>query len=508
MRLRALIERLAVRPSAYLSAAFLLGVANVLAFAPFGGFWLPLVTLPLFFFLLENRTPRQAAWSGFMFGFGWFAVGTYWLYVSLHVFGKVPLLVAILLMLALAAIMALYYALFAWLLNRFWPAVGARRYLLAAPALWVLVEWTRGWFLSGFPWFAVGYSQVDAWLVGFAPLGGVFLVSLAVVLLAGAVRLACISKPVLRGLAALVTVIVIGGGAGLHGVEWTDAGSAIRIAMVQGNVRQDEKWLPENRQPTMQKYWRLTERVSADADLVIWPEAAIPALYNQLETGYFHQVENELLRPGQRLITGTLVHERERGIFFNSAVVLGGDEHRFYHKRHLVPFGEYFPVPGFVRNWLRLMNLPYSDFEPGTGSNALRVSDTLTVAMMICYEAVFGSEVADGAGNADLLVNISNDGWFGDSIGPKQHFQVSRMRAAETGRALVRVTNTGLSGVVAHTARPLMQLPANQPQAELVTVERRSGMTPFVRFGALVFLLPCMLLLGCAVALRWRELKA
>lgn len=478
--MHALMARLLGNPRFRLLAASVLGALNVLAFAPFDLSWLPLLTLPLFFFLLEGESPRRAARLGLAFGFAWFAVGTHWLYISLHDFGGVPFLLAILLMLALALAMAAYYALFAWLLNRFWPTgegrADWRRYLLAAPALWTLIEWFRGWFLSGFPWFSLGYSQVDSWLVGYAPVGGVFLVSLAVVLLAGAVRIAVSSGPVLRAVAGVVVASVIGGGYLLQGLQWSEpTGETIRVALVQGNVPQDEKWLPENRIPTMEKYWRLTEEVVDEADLIIWPEAAIPVLYNQVEHTWFDRIENELLRPGQRLITGILTYDRERKVYHNSAVVLGGEERRFYHKRHLVPFGEYFPVPDFVRDWLRLMNLPYSDFESGEGSNALKVSDDLTVAMMICYEAVFGSEVADGADEAQLLVNISNDGWFGDSIGPKQHFQISRMRAIETGRPLLRATNTGISAVLDADGATLERLPEFEASSGVALVQLREG---------------------------------
>ncbi|MDX1444335.1 MAG: apolipoprotein N-acyltransferase [Gammaproteobacteria bacterium] len=491
-RLLALLGNFRIR----LLLAALLGAVNVLAFAPFDLVFIPVVVLPLFFFLLEGESPRRGAWLGFAFGFAWFAVGTHWLYISLHDFGGVPVILAIFLMLGLAAIMAGYYALFGWLLNRYWPATDWRRYLLAAPALWTLIEWARGWFLSGFPWFSMGYSQVDTWLVGYAPLGGVFLVSLAVVMLAAAIRVAVSASPVLRAVAGLIVASVIFGGYLLQGVQWTEpTGETIRVALVQGNVPQDEKWLPENRIPTMEKYWRLTEEVIDEADLIIWPEAAIPALYNQVENTYFDQIESELLRPGQRLITGILTYDAERRVYHNSAVVLGGEERRFYHKRHLVPFGEYFPVPDFVREWLRLMNLPYSDFEAGEGSNALKVSDDLTVAMMICYEAVFGGEVADGADEAQLLVNISNDGWFGDSIGPKQHFQIARMRSVENGRPLLRITNTGISALVEPNGKVVNRLPGFDAVSSVAgTSPRHGGMNVSAWWAALALLLPAIFL--------------
>ncbi|HEX7046439.1 MAG TPA: apolipoprotein N-acyltransferase [Gammaproteobacteria bacterium] len=490
--------------SAYLIAA-LAGAANVFAFAPFGAFFIPMLTIALLLKLIGLATPKHAARLGFAFGAAWFAGGMYWLYISLHDFGQAPVLLAVIIMLCLIAIMAAYYALFAWLVARFAPRMPSVRLLLFVPALWTLLEWTRGWFLSGFPWFALGYAQTDNWLAGYAPVAGVFGVSLVVMLLAGALALLTERGRVNRGVAIVMLLVVVAGGWLLQSVEWTRAaGEPVNVALMQGNVAQDKKWLPEMRVPTMQRYWRLTEE-SSGADLVIWPEAAIPALYWQLDEGFYRQVEDGLLSENQRLLTGTLVHELERDVYFNSAVVLGGDERRFYHKRHLVPFGEYFPVPDFVREWLRLMNLPYSDFETGTDGSALKISSSLSVAVMICYEAVFGEEVITALPEAELLVNISNDGWFGRSIGPLQHFQISRMRAIETGRWLLRATNTGVTAVVDHNGRVLERLPQFETAVLRADVQPREGATPYVRYGNVFVVLIALLLLAAGGLVAFRE---
>ncbi len=482
--------------SAYLIAA-LAGAANVFAFAPFGLFFLPILTVALLLVLAANAAPARAAKLGFAYGAAWFGGGMYWLYISIHVFGQAPALLAIVIMLCLIAIMAAYYALFAWLVARFAPRLPAARLLLFAPALWALLEWVRGWFLSGFPWFALGYAQTNNWLAGYAPVAGVFGVSLAVMLLAGSVALLPERGRVNRGVAITLLFAVPAGGWLLQTIEWTQpAGSPVQVALVQGNVAQDRKWLPETRMPTMQRYWRLTEE-NRDVDFIVWPEAAIPALYWQLDQGFYRQVEDNLLGESQRLLTGTLVHEFERDIYFNSAVVLGAAERRFYHKRHLVPFGEYFPVPDFVRDWLRLQGLPYSDFETGEDGSALKLFPGLSVAVMICYEAVFGQEAITALPEAALLVNISNDGWFGRSIGPLQHFQIARMRAIETGRWLLRATNTGVTAVVDHNGRVLERLPQFETAVLRADVQPREGATPYVRWGnAFLVLLALALLAG------------
>lgn len=482
--------------SAYLLAAFA-GAANVFAFDPFGVVFIPFLTVAILLRLLALATPARAAKIGFAYGAAWFAGGMYWLYISLHVFGEAPAILALLLMLALIAIMAGYYALFGWLIARFAPRKPWLRLLVFAPALWALLEWIRGWFMSGFPWFALGYSQTDTWLAGFAPVAGVFGVSLVVMAIAGGVVLQFRSGHANRVAGIVVIVVLVAGGWLLEHVQWTQpSGESLSVALMQGNVRQDQKWLPESLLPTMQRYWSLTDEHSEDVDLVVWPEAAIPALYHQLDQGFFAQLEEEQLAPSQRLLTGTLVREPERRVYFNSAVVLGGEARRFYDKRHLVPFGEYFPVPDFVRRWLRLMNLPYSDFETGSDGSALKISPDLSVAVMICYEAVFGEELITALPEAELLVNISNDGWFGRSIGPLQHFQISRMRAIETGRWLLRATNTGVTAIVDERGHVLERLPQFETSVLRGEVQPRSGATPYVQFGNwLVATLAAVLLL-------------
>lgn len=466
---------------AYLAAA-LAGAANVFAFAPFGWFFIPFLSVALLLLLVDAGSPRRAAKFGLVFGAPWFGGGMYWLYISLHDFGQAPALLALSIMVALMLVMAAYYALFCWLLVRYAPAQHAGRFVVFAPAAWLLLEWIRGWFLSGFPWFALGYSQTDSWLAGYAPVAGVFGTSFFVALAAGA--LALLVKGVRRDkVVAVVLLLAIPlGGWFLQAVEWTQPGGSLRVALMQGNVAQDQKWEPDALIPTMQKYWALTEN-APDVDLFVWPEAAIPALYHQLDRGYYAQVEDELLQSEQRLLTGTLVHDFDKRVYYNSAVVLGASERRFYSKRHLVPFGEYFPVPAFVREWLRLMNLPYSDFETGTDGSALKISPDLSVAVMICYEAVFGEELITALPEADLLVNISNDGWFGRSIGPLQHFQVSRMRAIETGRWLVRATNTGVSAIVDEHGKVLERLPQFETRVLEGDVQLREGATPYVKMG-------------------------
>lgn len=505
--MRNLLASLPQHPAAYLLAT-LAGAANVFAFAPFGWFVIPVITVALLLWLIDAAAPRRAAKLAFVFGAAWFAAGNYWIFISLHVFGQAPVVLALVVMLCLFAIMGAYYGLFAYLLVRFAPRQPLARYLLFAPALWVLLEWMRGWFLSGYPWFALGYSQTDAWLGGgYAPVAGVFGVSWLVAVLAGAAWLLCFAPVREKIIGVVLLLLVPAGGYVLQDVQWTRTfGEPVSVAMMQGNIAQDQKWLPENQVPTMQRYWSMTEEHN-EVDLIIWPEAAIPALYHQLDRAFYAQLEAELLNVDQRLLTGTLVHDYRDNVYFNSAVVLGAEERRFYHKRHLVPFGEYFPVPDFVRDWLRLMNLPYSDFETGEDGSALQINSDLHVAVMICYEAVFGEELITALPEANLLVNISNDGWFGRSIGPLQHFQISRMRAIETGRWLLRATNTGVTAVVDQRGNVIERLPQFETGVLRASVQPRQGVTPYVRYGNVLMVLIALFALLVAALIKGRESK-
>ncbi len=468
----------ASRPRVF--AALIAGAALPLAFAPFG--WHPVAVLSpaALWWLWEGLDPRSSARIGFAWGAGAFLSGTYWLYISIHVFGEAPLAVAIFLMLGLVAIMALYPALVGYLCGRVGGG-GAARWVLLLPGAWTVAEWLRGWFASGFPWLSLGYSQTDAWAGGYAPVAGVYGVGLAVALLAGAALTLLRGRRVERVVALVVAGVVLAGGKLLGERGWTEpTGRTVDVALVQGAVPQDRKWLPEQREPTKALYRRLSV-ASAGADLVVWPEAAIPAVAHE-ELDYLAAVEADLRGRGTDLMLGMLEQDPSTGGYFNSLIVLG-DAPGVYRKRHLVPFGEYFPVPDFVRDWMRLMSLPYVDISSGPARPAPLVAAGEPLALSICYEDAFGAEQRSFLPAATLMVNVSNDAWFGDSIAPHQHLQIARMRAMEARRYLLRATNTGISAVI----RPDGRLAAASPQFETdvleAAVEPREGATPWARRG-------------------------
>ena len=478
--------------------AVIAGAALPLSFAPFGYWWLAPVLMALLFVLIEGESGRERARRGFWFGVGTFSTGTYWLYISIHDFGGVAPPIAVALCGALILLMAVYLAAWGLLTALVAYREPAWQLLAVLPASWVGVEWVRGWLFSGFPWLSLGYGQIDGPLAAWAPLAGVHGLSLVVVLCAGALALLATGPNPAR-LAALAVLAVIGGGTALlTGRDWTaPAGDPMNVALVQGGISQDRKWLLEELETTKALFLELTVDLD-EADLIIWPEAAIPALAHEEED--FLLSLGELMKArNQELILGILTFDFGTGEFRNSLVTIG-ESRGVYHKRHLVPFGEYFPVPDFIRNVLRLMNLPYTDIAPGLEGQRSLLARGIALAPSICYEDAFGDELRDFLPEAGLLVNVSNDGWFGDSIAPHQHLQMARFRALESGRYMLRSTNTGITAVIDSRGGIVAQ--GEQFRAVVVTaaVQPRTGATPWVRFGNWPVLATSVLLLVIAAA--------
>ncbi|WP_241546792.1 apolipoprotein N-acyltransferase [Thiohalobacter thiocyanaticus] len=487
------------------------GAGLPLAFAPFDVSVLAIILPALLLVLLPERRPRRALGLGYLFGLGWFGLGVSWVHISIHEFGGTPLAAALLVAALLVAFLALFPALAAWLTVRLAPTAGWPRYLLAAPAAWVLAEWLRGWLFTGFPWLLAGYTQLDSPLAGFAPVLGVYGVGLLLLLTAGALAAGIrIRRNGLRvGLLFLVMTLWLGG-ALLQRQDWTrPTGAALEVSLIQGNIAQDRKWQEAWQRATLARYLGLSRQEWGDperqVDLVIWPETAIPAFYHQIEDGFLRQLRRETRQAGSELLVGIPVLDREHWAYYNAVMRVGGED-SFYFKRHLVPFGEYLPLRDWLGTLLQVMPLPVADFSAGTADQTLLQVRGHPVGVSICYEVIFGAELIAALPEARLLVNVSNDAWFGDSLAPHQHLQMARMRALETGRELLRATNTGISAVIDHRGG----LRARGPQFEVAVVrarvQPREGATPYVQRGDLpvLLLVAGMLLLGYAVRYRYK----
>jgi len=457
-------------------AFFAAGAMLTTAFAPLGLYAMaPLIVLPLLAACLHAR-PREAARLAFWFGAGLFLFGTYWLYTSIHVFGEAPLWIAVALMVCLVVIMAWYFAAIAWLIATL-AAADPWRLVAVAPAGWVAIEWFRGWFLTGFPWMSIGYSQVDSPLAGWLPVFGVYGASFLVVLSASAAFAVRERRGLQRWGAVTVVILPWIAGAGFQAVQWSEpSGSPRKTTIVQGGVSQDQKWLREQFAITLDLYHSsiLSHR---DSELIVWPEVAIPAAIDQVE-GYLELLQLDLERQQQTLLLGIL--ERDGDDIYNSVLMLDGDTRQVYRKRHLVPFGEYFPVPDRVREWMRLMSLPHSDMTPGELEQPLlRTADGDRLAVAICYEDAYGAEQLYALPDATILINVSNDAWFGDSIAPHQHLEIARVRALEAARYVVRATNNGISAFIGARGELLQTAPQFEYATLTMEVVPMTGATPY-----------------------------
>jgi apolipoprotein N-acyltransferase len=492
-----------------LALAALAGAVLPLAFAPFEQFWVAPLSYAALFYLWRDAPPRRALLVGFVYGCSSFGVGTYWTFIAVRVFGEAPLAVALFLTIGLTVVLAGFVAVAGYATARWFGTRGARVWLGAMPALFVLTEWLRGFLFTGFGWLSAGYSQTDTWLMGYAPLAGLPAMSLAVLLTAGALVTLVLGTARERAAAGALVVVVWGIGFAVHEHEFTQPRAEARtVALVQGAITQDLKWKPEQLAGTLSLYSGLTLQ-NAGTDLIVWPEAAIPTLIEYM-SGYLGNLRSALAKSGSTVLLGILrlPPNDDTSEEFQNILVALTDPLQIYVKRHLVPFGEYFPVPGFVRDWMRYMNLPTGDAIPGAPDQPPLDAAGERVAITICYEDVFGAEQLHYLPEATLLVNVSNDAWFGHSIAPHQHMQIARVRAAEAGRYMLRATNTGVTGVIDPHGRVIATLPQFTAGVLKQTVHGYTGATPYARFGNYAVLSLVVLVLVAAALPRALERRA
>ena len=494
------------------------GAAGVFAFAPFALEPVTLCVLALLFLLwLGAATPRDGAWLGFAFGFGLFGAGVSWVYIALETFGGMPVPIALIATAGFVAYLALWPALAGWVVVRATPANSWLR-LLAAAAAWTLAEWLRGFVFTGFPWLAVGYAELlprgALPLAGYAPVGGVFLVSFAVALCAAAIAgiikaLAQARTADLIGCLAAISALMAGG-ALLARVEWTSVqGAPLAVSLVQGNVSQAQKFDPNFRPQNYALYDDLLR--ASKGRLVVFPESAFPQFADEIPEEVFVRIaEAGRARDGNVLvglftIDPPLAAGGEERIY-NTVVSLGASPPQLYRKHHLVPFGESIPLK-VITGWFinRVLDIPLADQAAGPAVQPPIAVAGQQLALNICYEDVFGSEFIPVARAATLLVNVTNDAWYGRSVAARQHNQIAQMRALETGRPMLRATNTGITSAIAHDGHVISELPWFVSGILEVDIEGRTGLTPYVRYGDVpVLLLACVVLGAAAWAGRRR----
>ena len=470
--------------------AALVGGASLFTFAPFGWWPLQFVLLGWFFYQIGRSTSvKRAAWVGWAFGFGWCVAGMHWLYISIHRFGGVAAPLAALAICLLGLYMGLFGAfaasVAAWLRKR-WSLPLPSFFLIVLPVLWGVSEWMRGWVFTGFPWASSGYAHNAAPLGGYAALVGVYGIGMLVGVCAGCVTLLTQQNRRVPAIAALA--VLLGAGWGLRAIDWTQpGGQPVSVRLLQGDIRQDEKFDTEHLLRILGRYQSMIE--AAPADLIATPETAVPIWEQSLPPGYVAGLRDWTVKNGSALMLGIPLANSDTD-YANSVVGFAASGQPYtYDKHHLVPFGEFVPY-GF--KWVTdLMHIPLGDNRRGAVVQApFAVKDQL-VLPNICYEDVFGEEIAAQLRTdrpATLLLNVSNLAWFGESVAVPQHLQISQMRSLETGRPMLRATNTGATAIIDGKGRIVAQLPFYGQGVLSAKVQGMVGTTPFIRFGSFGFL--------------------
>ncbi len=480
------------------------GALCVLGFSPFYLYPVSILSMiGLMYCWQQCETAKQAALTGFMYGLGLFGVGIYWIYISLHIYGGMPGIMAGLSTFLLAAFLSLFPATTGALSKRI-SVHRKHAFLIAVPIFWALSDWVRSWIFTGFPWLTMGYSQLPySPLAGYVPIVGIYGVSIITVLI-GSLTYALLNKNMVnfRRLSLIALLGIIIGGALLKTIEWSaPSGKPLNVSLLQGNIDQTIKWAPEIAEHTLNQYLHMVEQ--SKAKLIILPETAMPVLSSNIPEEMIKRLKQHATKNQGDVLVGMV--ERENGEYFNSVLSYGSSETAVYRKSHLVPFGEFIPLKtifGWIyRDWL---NMPLSDLSRGSiHQQPMQVAGE-KIAVNICYEDVFGEEIIRQLPEATILVNVSNDAWSGDSYAADQHMQFSQARALETGRMMLRATNTGATAIIDRKGYVISHAPHFVETTLDGVVQGYTGTTPYVRWGNWPFIVLSLITLGWL----WRRNRA
>lgn len=458
------------------------GVLLTLAFAPFDYSYAAILGLTFLFASWQGISPCRALLRGFLFGLGAFGLGVSWIYVSIHDMGHASVAESTALTAVFVALWALFPALAGYFSVKLTLGNEIPVRLLVISVIWVITEFIRGaWLLNGFPWLLSAYSQLDTPLAGYVPLVGVYGAGFLLALTAACVVVFVYSKKYrVLGLAFIALIWSLGGF--LHTMQWTQIiGAPISVALIQGNIAQDQKWRVENKSKTLALYKTMTEQ-HWDSEIIIWPETAIPAYLSQVNESFLKPLSDQAKQHHSDLIISVPDKSEDQNKRYNAVITLG-NQSGMYRKRHLLPFGEYLPWQPLSSFILKAINLKLGEFTSGDLEQSLLKAGGYSFITSICYEDAFAEVNSQGLANAAYLVNVTNDAWFGHSIEPYQHMQMARMRALETGRYLLRATNTGLTGIVSPQGEIIAQAPIFQTTVLTGQITPMAGMTPFAQIG-------------------------
>ena len=454
------------------------GALMTLAYQPFG---LSLLVYPLMAILLYHwlkADARKAFVHVWLFASGATFTGNSWIFFSLYFHGGSPAVLAVGIIVLLAMFLALFPGITAYLVKRYCRSSELGFLLGVFPAAWLFAEWLRGYIWTGYAWMQPGYTQLDLPLAGYAPVFGTHVIGALIAVCSGVLVAVLLKKLSLHKAVIIVAIIWLAGFA-LKQVSWTQpAAGDIDVALIQGNIPQELKWMRHMHRKTLEMYRELTLE-HKDADLVIWPETAIPDYMHRVPA-YLIDMRQLMEQSDTDLLMGLFIKNLDSGRYYNGAISARGGE---YRKRHLVPLGEYVPFRSLIGFFMRWIDIPMSDIDSGSDDQPLLVVAGQPVGISICFEDAFSRDVRRDLPEATVLVNMSNDAWFDGSHESRQHHAIARMRALETGRYMLRATNTGISSVIGPQGEEIAVAEPFKRQVLRASVTPLQGQTPYVFWG-------------------------
>ena len=473
------------------------GALFIPGLAPLSAWPATLFSIAALLYLIHRPSNHSAFVTGWLYGAGLFGGGVSWVYVSINVYGQAPPPLAGALTaafcLGLALLTGLQMALYRYCIG---DCENPEPALFAA--IWVLFEWVRSWLLTGFPWLYAGYIALDTPAAGWAPVIGVYGLSFIIVGLSAAVGSWAFTRHSGRRskwAATSIWALVILMGLPLSAIQWTqDSAAPVTTAIYQPNISLEKKWNPRYFRAIQQQYINRSLPHFETVDLILWPESALPG-YRDRINDYLNQVSAAAEQTETTLITG--IPTRDEQGSYNSIIALGQGNGE-YRKQKLVPFGEYVPFEDSLRGLIQFFDLPMSNFISGPDVPPILSAGALRVASFICYEVVYPDFVWQGARTSEILITVSNDSWFGHSMGPLQHLQMARFRALETGRPLLRGTNNGVSAIIDHRGEPVVTAPQFEEHVITGVVQPKTGLTPIMWLGSAPTLVFCGLFIAAA----------
>ena len=476
------------------------GLLLPLAFAPYNIYLLAFICPLIWLIGLRDSTNKRALWRGWLFGFGFFTIGVSWLYISIHSYGNTPAIIAALLTFLFVAGLAFIFSLQAFFYVYFFARKHWLNLSIGFACCWALAEIFRSWILTGFPWLLLGNSQIHSWLSGYAPLISVYGVSFIVASISGLVLNALQNiKHFLLSVVGIIVLLVVG--FVLSQLHWTHpVGNKLSVSLIQGNIPQSIKWDPQHLSLSLSRYQQLAAE-NWQSQLIVFPEGAIPDSLTNQQT-FFETLDQQAKYYHSGIIGGVvLINPITKKIY--NGITAFGNANGFYLKRHLVPFGEYVPLQHLLRGLINFFNLPMSNFSAGALRQPLLQINNIKIAPFLCYEIAYLNLMLPALPQAQLLMTLSDDSWFGDSSAAAQQLQISQMRSLEAGREQIVVGNNGFTAIINATGKLVKLAPRNKVFVLRGTIQPRQGSTPLVHFGWLSeFIALLILTLTCWLITR------